>query len=138
MGLPVETPFIPRSTMGGLRSAWRIEGDRLNRDGRRRLSLRNDILNAWLLTIGLFAVLVAWFGIAVLPWLIGQAIIGFSLLETVNYLEHYGLRRRKLPDGRYERVRATDSWSPYVSRQSDNTWLCERVRLCPRAWAMAA
>jgi alkane 1-monooxygenase len=103
--------FIPRSVFGGLRSAWRLEGKRLAHNGRRRLSLGNDILNAWLLTVGLFAVLVAWFGIVVLPWLVGQAIIGFCLLETVNYLEHYGLRRQKLPDGRYERVTSAHSWN---------------------------
>jgi alkane 1-monooxygenase len=103
--------FIPRSAWGGLRSAWRIESSRLARNGKRTLSLHNDILNAWLLTIGLFVVLVAWFGIGVLPWLLGQAVIGFCLLETVNYLEHYGLRRQKLADGRYERVSPTDSWN---------------------------
>jgi alkane 1-monooxygenase len=103
--------FIPRSVLGGLRSAWRIESNRLAHKGRRRLSLRNDILNAWLLTLGLFAVLAAWFGIVVLPWLAGQAVIGFCLLETVNYLEHYGLRRQKLSDGRYERVNSAHSWN---------------------------
>jgi alkane 1-monooxygenase len=47
----------------------------------------------------------------VLPWLAGQAVIGFSLLEAVNYLEHYGLRRQKLASGRYERVRPAHSWN---------------------------
>jgi alkane 1-monooxygenase len=47
----------------------------------------------------------------VLPWLIFQAVVGFCLLETVNYLEHYGLRRQKLPNGRYERVLPTHSWN---------------------------
>jgi alkane 1-monooxygenase len=51
--------FIPRSVIGGLRSAWRMEASRLTHSGRRRLSLRNDILSAWLLTIGLFVVLVS-------------------------------------------------------------------------------
>jgi alkane 1-monooxygenase len=103
--------FIPRSVFGGLRSAWRIEARRLAHTGRGRLSLRNDIVNAWLLTVGLFVILIAWFGVVVLPWLIGQAVIGFCLLETVNYLEHYGLRRQKLPDGRYERVGPGHSWN---------------------------
>jgi alkane 1-monooxygenase len=42
---------------------------------------------------------------------VGQAIIGFCMLEAVNYLEHYGLRRQKLADGRYERVNAAHSWN---------------------------
>ncbi len=103
--------FIPRSVAGGLQSAWQIESRRLSRKGKSRWSLRNDVLNAWLLSLGLFAVLVTWFGIVVLPWLIGQAIFGFCLLETVNYLEHYGLRRQKGPDGRYERVGPAHSWN---------------------------
>jgi alkane 1-monooxygenase len=103
--------FIPRSVLGGLRSAWHIEGTRLANNGRSRWSLRNDLISAWLLSIGLFAGLTVWFGVVVLPWLIGQAIIGFCLLETVNYLEHYGLRRRRLPDGRYERVGPGHSWN---------------------------
>lgn len=103
--------FIFRSVTGGVRSAWRLERARLTRVGTSHWSLRNHVLNAWLLTPALFAVLVAWFGTGVLPWLIGQAVIGFCLLETVNYLEHYGLRRQKLADGRYERVRASHSWN---------------------------
>jgi alkane 1-monooxygenase len=37
--------------------------------------------------------------------------VGFLLLETVNYIEHYGLLRKKLPSGRYERVRQVHSWN---------------------------
>ena len=84
---------------------------RFARIGTTHWSLRNDVLNAWLLTLALFVILVAWFGVVVLPWLIGQAIVGFCMLETVNYLEPYGLRRQKLADGRYERVRAWHSWN---------------------------
>jgi len=103
--------FIPRSVVGGLVSAWRLEAKRLVRRGRSPWSLRNDVLNAWLMSALLFAGLVAWFGVVVLPWLIGQAIIAVSLLETINYMEHYGLRRRRRPDGRYERVLPTHSWN---------------------------
>lgn len=103
--------FIPRSVLGGLRSAWHLEGTRLAQAGRSRFSLRNDILNAWLLTAAIFVGLVAWFGPVIIPWLLGQAIIGVCLLETVNYLEHYGLRRQRLADGRYERVGQRHSWN---------------------------
>lgn len=103
--------FIGRSVTGGMRSAWQLEKARFERIGTTHWSLRNDVLNAWLLTLALFVILVVWFGVVVLPWLIGQAIVGFCMLETVNYLEHYGLRRQKLADGRYERVRAWHSWN---------------------------
>jgi alkane 1-monooxygenase len=103
--------FIPRSVLGGMRSAWRIESLRFARMDKSRWSFRNDVLNAWVVTAVLFVVLAVWFGPTVLPWLAGQAIIGFCMLETVNYLEHYGLRRQKTADGRYERVRAAHSWN---------------------------
>jgi alkane 1-monooxygenase len=103
--------FIPRSVVGGLRSAWNIERRRFERKGRSPWTLKNDVLNAWLRSIALFTLLAVWFGVGVLPWLIGQAIIGFCLLETINYLEHYGLRRQKRPDGHYEPVRPSHSWN---------------------------
>jgi alkane 1-monooxygenase len=103
--------FLPRSVIGSLRSAWDLEATRLAGIGKCRWTIRNDLLNAWLLSVGLFTVLSVWFRPVVLPWLIGQAIIGFCLLEVVNYIEHYGLRRQKLRSGRYERVRPTHSWN---------------------------
>ncbi|ORW26079.1 alkane 1-monooxygenase [Mycobacterium palustre] len=103
--------FIPRSVVGSLRSAWGLEAARLAALGKSRWTLANDVLNAWLLSVALFIVLSVWFGPVVLPWLAGQAIIGFCLLETVNYMEHYGLRRQRLPNGRYERVRPSHSWN---------------------------
>ncbi|NTY60240.1 alkane 1-monooxygenase [Mycolicibacterium sphagni] len=103
--------FIPRSVVGSAVSAWRIEAKRMSRRGRSPWTIRNDVLNAWLMSAALFSVLVLWFGVAVLPWLFGQAIVGVCLLETVNYMEHYGLRRQKLSNGRYERVRPEHSWN---------------------------
>ena len=103
--------FIARSVVGSLRSAWRIETQRLHRSGRSRWSINNDVLNAWIISLALFGVLVFRFGVGVLPWLAGLAVIGFCLFESVNYLEHYGLRRQKLANGRYERVRDSHSWN---------------------------
>jgi alkane 1-monooxygenase len=103
--------FLPRTVAGSLKSSWELEVVRLDRLGARHLSLKNDIVNAWLMTIGLFAVLTAVFGWVVLPYLIAQAVLGFSLLEVVNYLEHYGLRRDRREDGRYERTRPEHSWN---------------------------
>ncbi len=103
--------FLPRTVSGSLRSAWEIEGKRLDRLGKSHWTLRNDILGAWAMTVVLFAALAVAFGPIVLPWLILQAVIGFSLLEVVNYLEHYGLLRQKKEDGRYERCRPEHSWN---------------------------
>ncbi|MBI3215001.1 MAG: alkane 1-monooxygenase [Mycobacterium sp.] len=103
--------FVVRSVTAGARSAWHLERRRLAKLGRSPWTLRNEVLSSWLLSASLFGGLALWFGPAVLPWLAGQAVIGFSLLEAVNYLEHYGLRRQKLASGRYERVRPAHSWN---------------------------
>jgi len=103
--------FLPRTVLGSLRSAWELERVRLRRVGTSMLSPKNDILNAWSMTLVLFAALVAIFGVVVLPYLLIQAVIGFSLLEVVNYLEHYGLLRQRREDGRFERTRPEHSWN---------------------------
>ncbi|MDG4666895.1 alkane 1-monooxygenase [Mycobacterium sp. 236(2023)] len=103
--------FQFRSFFGSLRSAWRIEKRRLNRRHKSVWTLRNDVLNSWLMTVVLFSVLVAVFGPDVVIWLIGQAVVGVCLLESINYLEHYGLRRQRRADGSYEQVRAAHSWN---------------------------
>jgi len=105
--------FWPRTVMGSLRSSWELEAERLERDGIRWRSPRNDIINAWAMTVVLFAGLAVAFGPGVLPWLLIQAVVGFSLLEVVNYLEHYGLLRERRDDGtdRYERTQPWHSWN---------------------------
>lgn len=104
--------FLPRSVWGSLRSSWELETTRLRRRNERVWSIHNDVLNAWLMSVLLYGVLVALFGWAVLPFLIVQAIYGFGLLETVNYLEHYGLLRAKTAGGkRYVRPAPEHSWN---------------------------
>ncbi|MDP9135582.1 MAG: alkane 1-monooxygenase [Actinomycetota bacterium] len=103
--------FLPRTVAGSLTSSWGLEAKRLRRMGKGVWSIHNDILNAWAMTAVLFGALVAVFGVVVLPYLIVQAVLGFSLLEVVNYLEHYGLKRGRRQDGRYEITRPEHSWN---------------------------
>ena len=103
--------FLPRTIAGSLRSAWALERARLGRMDRSQWSIRNDILNAWAMTLVLFSALAAIFGPLILPYLLLQAVLGFSMLEIVNYLEHYGLLRQRREDGRYERCRPEHSWN---------------------------
>jgi alkane 1-monooxygenase len=103
--------FLPRTVAGSLRSAWGIEAARLDRLEKSHWGPHNDVLTAWAMTVGLFAVLAVAFGPIVLPYLVLQAVLGFSLLEVVNYLEHYGLLRGKREDGRYERCLPEHSWN---------------------------
>jgi alkane 1-monooxygenase len=103
--------FWPRTVLGSLRSAWRLEFSRHRLRGRNPWTWRNDILNAWAMTVVLFAAITLAVGPAALPFLLIQAVIGFSLLEAVNYLEHYGLRRARNAAGRYEKVDPRHSWN---------------------------
>jgi alkane 1-monooxygenase len=103
--------FLPRTVSGSLKSSWELECVRLDRMGKSHWSPRNDILNAWAMTVVLFGALTAIFGWVVLPYLLIQAALGFSLLEVVNYLEHYGLLRGKREDGRFERTAPEHSWN---------------------------
>ncbi|WP_106400963.1 alkane 1-monooxygenase [Actinocorallia populi] len=103
--------FLPRTVWGSLKSAWRLEKKRLARSGHGPWTWRSDILNAWAMTVVLFGALIAVFGAGIIPYLLVQVVIGFSALEVVNYLEHYGLLREKTPTGRYERCAPRHSWN---------------------------
>ena len=106
--------FWPRTVLGSLRSAWRLEKRRYARRKQHPFRLGNDVLNAWLMSAVLWGALVAWLGVGILPYLVVQAVVGFSLLEVVNYMEHYGMLRQKVGVGerrRYERVDPSHSWN---------------------------
>ena len=106
--------FWPRTVGGSLKSAWHLEKKRYARKKTHPFHLGNDVLNAWLMSIVLWGGLVAWQGPGVLPFLVVQAVVGFSLLEVVNYMEHYGMLRQKVGTGerqRYERVDPSHSWN---------------------------
>ena len=103
--------FIIRSATGGAVLAWRLERRRLARSGKSAWTLQNVVLTSWLLSAMLFIALVGLFGLGVLPWLICQAVVAVCLLEAINYIEHYGLRRQRRPDGGYESVRPSHSWN---------------------------
>jgi alkane 1-monooxygenase len=103
--------FLPRTIVGSLKSAWRIEQPRFKRRNESHWSIRNDVLNAWLMSVVLWGALLVVFGLGILPYLLLQAAVGIVLLEIVNYLEHYGMLRQKEHTGRYERVRPSHSWN---------------------------
>ncbi|HEY4454967.1 MAG TPA: alkane 1-monooxygenase [Pseudonocardiaceae bacterium] len=103
--------FWPRTVAGSFRNSWELEKRRLRRMDKRTWTPRNDVLNAWAMTVVLWAVLIVLFGVGIVPYLLLQAVFAFSLLEAVNYLEHYGLLRESLPNGRYERVTPRHSWN---------------------------
>ncbi|TCW86633.1 alkane 1-monooxygenase [Burkholderia sp. SRS-46] len=103
--------FLPRTVIGGIRSAWDLEATRLARLGKSPWTWRNEVLHAWAMTVVVWGVAIALFGTIAIPFLLIQAAYGASLLEVVNYVEHYGLGRAKLPSGRYERCTPQHSWN---------------------------
>ncbi|WP_228535987.1 alkane 1-monooxygenase [Nocardia sp. BSTN01] len=103
--------FLPRSCLGGFRSALVLERERLSHRGKRWFSRHNNLLQAWSMSAALFGASILAFGPVIIPFLILQAVVGIVLLETVNYIEHYGLLRRRRADGRYARCSPRDSWN---------------------------
>jgi alkane 1-monooxygenase len=94
-----------------LPKAWRFEAERLRALGLPALHWRNEVL-AWhgaVLAIGA-ALGLAWGAAAVVFFLL-QACVGVALLETVNYIEHYGLERERRSDGAYGPVGPEHSWN---------------------------
>jgi len=103
--------FALREMPGGLVRAWRIEARRLARRGRSPFSPRNTILQSWAITLVLHGALIAALGPMTLVFLLIHNAMAWFQLTSANYVEHYGLLRRKDPDGRYERCQPHHSWN---------------------------
>lgn len=99
------------STIRQYLSAWRIQKNLLKNSGKGFFSFKNDMF--WYLVIEVFYLIIIFlvFGSVGLLFSVLSAIVGFTLLETVNYIEHYGLLRLKTKSGRYERVKEIHSWN---------------------------
>jgi alkane 1-monooxygenase len=103
--------FVVRSVVLGLRSAWRLEAERLAKRGGSAWSWQNETLRLLVGQAVLVAAVAAVFGpVATGAWAVAAA-IGISTLEVVNYIEHYGLVRGRKPSGRLEPVRPVHSWN---------------------------
>jgi alkane 1-monooxygenase len=103
--------FALRELPGACRRAWRSEAERLARRGKRVWSLDNEVLQPLLITVPLYAALIAVLGPIMLIFLPLQAAFGWWQLTSANFIEHYGLLRSKAADGRYERCRPEHSWN---------------------------
>lgn len=103
--------FYPRTVFCGVLSAWNIETERLQRCGAPVWSWRNQMVRYMTGLILVYAVIGYVFGPVGLGFFAVQSLIGFSMLEVINYVEHYGLARRQLAPGVYERVMPWHSWN---------------------------
>ena len=104
-------PFLVRTFTGGVTLAWRAESSRLRRQHRPVWSAHNRLLQVFAFEGVLYGAIygaLGWIGVGFFAL---QSLIGASLLEVMNYVMHYGLRRKRLPSGRLEPVRASCSWN---------------------------
>ena len=102
--------FLPRTVIGSYRSAWTLARERLQRLGLPVSSWRNQMLWFSALPIVIGGALGMALGPLAAALFFVQSAMAITLLEIVNYVEHYGLVRKKLADGRYERVDVRHSW----------------------------
>lgn len=102
--------FLFRSVKGSFLSALNIEKIRLKKNDKKVWSLENRILRGVVFQIAICLVLTVFWGSNALRFFIIQSIVAFTLLELVNYVEHYGLERKKI-DGRYSKILPKHSWN---------------------------
>lgn len=112
--------FIPKTLIGSFKSAIHLEKNRLARKGHSYWSLHNHFwwIIAFPLAIGIGCFILG--GLSALAFFIVQSFIAIMTLEVVNYIEHYGLERKKLENGQYERVNPYHSWNA-------NHWLSNTI-----------
>lgn len=127
--------FYLRSVPGGWLSAWHLEAGRLRKAGQSFWSIHNEMIWYQIIQSAILIAIVLIFGWQTMLFYLGAAISGFLMLETVNYIEHYGLRRKKT-DGDYEKTMPIHSWNSNhslgriflleVTRHSDHHYMPNR------------
>jgi alkane 1-monooxygenase len=125
--------FWFRSVFGGYAHAWALEKESLKRKGQAIISLHNNMIAFTLLPLLFCAFLIislklitGLWQIEVLIFFFSQSIVAFTLLELVNYIEHYGIVRREVSPGKYERVNPLHSWN--ASHMLSNFFLFQLQR----------
>jgi alkane 1-monooxygenase len=103
--------FALRELPGGIRRAWQLERERLAGLGRPAWSVHNTMLQSYAVTLLLQAGLVAAFGWVLVPFLVVHNLVAWWQLTSANYVEHYGLLRARLANGRYEAPQPHHSWN---------------------------
>ncbi|MDZ4727482.1 MAG: alkane 1-monooxygenase [Leptospira sp.] len=110
--------YYPKTFFGSILSAWNIEAKRLTKMNLSVLNYRNEMLWYALITLGFasFLLVISSFIAGTIVWkVLGffflQAFIATFLLELTNYIEHYGLRRKEISQGKFEKVSLIHSWN---------------------------
>lgn len=128
--------FWIRSHFGSYFQAWQIEIQRMKIISKPIFSLNNRMVLYTLMNLSVCVSIFLFLGTRELFLFLLVAGIGILLLETVNYIEHYGLLRKKRENGAYDRVRRIHSWNSNhilgrvilfeLSRHSDHHYKADR------------
>ena len=103
--------FSYREIPGAIIRGWKYEAERLARKGRKLFSPHNDILQGYAITATVTFSFLYIFGWKVLPFILIASVFGWYALTEANYVEHYGLKRTKLANGKYELCQPNHSWN---------------------------
>ena len=103
--------FALREVPGAFRRGFDHERERLARKGKSFWSTENEVLQSYAITLAIALTVVALFGLKMIPFLIIHHVVGWYALTQANYVEHYGLLRQKLPNGKYQPVEPRHSWN---------------------------
>ncbi|MEZ4900305.1 MAG: alkane 1-monooxygenase [Spirosomataceae bacterium] len=110
--------FWWQSIIGSFQSAWQIEKRLLGKTNIPVWSFKNNMIWACVLPLAFCGLLVAFvssligrFAWEVIPFFFAQSLVAILLLETINYIEHYGIVRLEISPGKYERVNPLHSWN---------------------------
>ncbi|NNE27586.1 MAG: alkane 1-monooxygenase [Saprospiraceae bacterium] len=103
--------FWLRSIVFTYVNAWKLEMRRLKQIGQSHNIFINQMVQFLVLQVG-FSIIIAWyFSMSTMIIYLAVAMFSVVMLETINYIEHYGLQRKKMDNGRYERVQPYHSWN---------------------------
>ena len=103
--------FWVRSVTKQYFDAWKKQRELLRRSGSGFYSIKNDMLWYLMIQFCYLTGIYIFFNLKVFLFALTVGVISFLFLETINYIEHYGLRRFKNKSGRYEKVREIHSWN---------------------------
>ena len=103
--------FWFRAVTTGYLSAWKLEKIKLQRNGESFFSLSNEMIIFQIVQFIFIYMIFYFFGLPIMGYFLICSVIGFLILETVNYIEHYGLERTINKKGKYERVKPLHSWN---------------------------
>lgn len=111
--------FLPRTIFGTFNTAWEFEANRMKKADLPAWSMQNRVALFLLFQFILILTVAVLFGFRGLVFFLLQSFVAICLLEVVNYIEHYGLLRKKIDDERYETVKPWHSWN-------SSNWLTNR------------